>query len=403
MYCGNCGNELDDDAAFCTRCGEKAPDIAADETVVITPAAAASATDETVVIETAEPPEQPAWQPAVIQQTKQMPVTPAPAPAPAAAPAGGGPKKKRTALVIAVACLVVVALVAVGFTVFALLKKHEDTHVPTQVQFDFTYTGDQGAQPIGVPIVIQGADLDGKAVDEQLLATPSDNTIELLAGSYTISLAGNPVSNDGTVYAAQNGDSQQLEIPIPDSTSPQAPTSVSFSFEAIAPDKIPDQQVETIRTWMTSFGVNTDEVQRICNVIVEKRNAEAARIALEQEKQTALAANPRTVVGPNPSTHASGEMVRLTGTVRVGYFDTNTGPGGKGNVCYLELPDAITVTGTQYGNTSNNKIILGDNFTSYRDKVVTISASLSVRMTASIKEAACSHIWANNTQLIREF
>lgn len=391
MYCGHCGAQLEDGAHFCTKCGEKVPDIAA---------------DEAVVVETVEQPEQSTWRPAVVQQTKQMPVTPAPAPAPTSPTTSGaanGPKKKRAALIVAVVCLVIIALVAVGFTVFALLKKHEDTHIPTQVQFDFNYTGDQGAQPIGVPIVIQGTDLDSKAVDEQLLATPSDNTIELLAGSYTISLAGNPVSNDGTVYAAQNGNSQQLEIPIPDGSSQQAPISVSFSFEALASDKVSDQQLEAIRTWMTSFGVNPDEIQTICSVIVEKRNAEAARVALEQEKQAAYAANPRTVVGRSAVTNAPGETVRLTGTVRVGYFDTGIGLNGSGNVCYLELPNDITVTGTQYGNMTSNKIILGDNFTSYQDKLVTITTFLSVSITASVKEAACSHIWANDVSVVRTF
>ena len=109
------------------------------------------------------------------------------------------------------------------------------------------------------------------------------------------------------------------------------------------------------------------------------------------------------MVGRSAVTNAPGETVRLTGTVRVGYFDTGIGLNGSGNVCYLELPNDITVTGTQYGNMTSNKIILGDNFTSYQDKLVTITTFLSVSITASVKEAACSHIWANDVSVVRTF
>ena len=198
MYCGNCGNELDDGAAFCTKCGEKAPDIAADETVVITPAAAASASDETVVIETAEPPEQPAWQPAVIQQTKQMPVTPAPAPAPAAAPAAGGHKKKRTALVIAVACLVVVAII--GITAWLVIgQKMQAKRAPHPISFTIQAEG-YNDQCTKIPVSVKGVDFEGNQVDDVAFVDASGSGVELVKGEYDLSFPASPLTPDGVLY-----------------------------------------------------------------------------------------------------------------------------------------------------------------------------------------------------------
>ena len=198
MYCGNCGNELDDGAAFCTKCGEKAPDIAADETVVITPAAAASATDETVVIETAEPPEQPAWQPAVIQQTKQMPVTPAPAPAPAAAPAAGGHKKKRTALVVAVACLVVVAII--GITAWLVIgQKMQAKRAPHPISFTIQAEG-YNDQCTKIPVSVKGVDFEGNQVDDVAFVDASGSGVELVKGEYDLSFPASPLTPDGVLY-----------------------------------------------------------------------------------------------------------------------------------------------------------------------------------------------------------
>lgn len=402
MYCANCGEKLEDDARFCTACGtpvESGIEECSEEDSILESVvsgqdaqAVASSVQETAAIHR-------------MQETKEMPVVSEQAAA-VQQPAASGSQKKY-GVVIAIICIAVVALIALGIFVFFQVKAHEESHAPVSVQFSFSYSGDQSAQPIGIPFDIQGTDLDGNAVDEQFLATPDGAVTELLAGSYTVTVAGNPVSVTGVVYEVGENAEQALEIPVPNGESDEQTQSVTpdlgFSFQVVAPDKVSDQQVGAIESWMTNFGVASDEIQSISAAIVERRNAEIARAALEQEKQAALAANPRVVVGPNPVTHAPGETVRLTGTVRVGFFDSGFGDSGRGNVCYLELPSEITVTGTQYDEQHSNKIILGDDFASYQDKVVTISASLSVRVTQSIKESACSRIWAVAPQLVRVF
>ncbi|MEI3376541.1 MAG: zinc ribbon domain-containing protein [Coriobacteriales bacterium] len=423
MYCKNCKSQLDDDAIFCTECGTKVQDVPAvttDETTTIDTATPlgkhsvpandeviAITSGETVVLENAgesleskgAPEEAAAYQP---QHTKQMPVTPEQQVV-AAQPAGGT-KKKRTGLVIAIVCVAVAALVGIGIFVYTQITAHQKSHTPVPVQVSFAFPNSQDAQPIGVPLVIRGTDLDGRAVDEQVLATPGGEDVELLAGEYTMSVAGSPASAGGVVYGVEGDAEQRLEVPVPGDDAGQSEPAqpVDFGFSVVPANEVSDAQIDDIKQWMQEYGVSADEIQSIGTAIVERRNAEVARIALEQEKQAALAANP-SVIEPDgdPRTAQATRTAQLTGTVCVQYFEGMT---DSGDVVYLQLPSDVriaNVNAVDYVDTS--RIILPSSFSAYRDKVITISAPYSVRKTASIKEAQCSLVWANNPKLVREF
>lgn len=73
-------------------------------------------------------------------------------------------------------------------------------------------------------------------------------------------------------------------------------------------------------------------------------------------------------------------------------------------VYYLELPSPITVSGTQYGDTTDTKIILDGDYSSYLGKTVSFQTGLSVRVTASIASAQVSYIHLNRySELIKTF
>lgn len=316
---------------------------------------------------------------------------------PVAAPqaqAGAQKKKarnKRIAIITAIVCVVLAIAGAIGIFALTQYKDNVYRHEPTEVQFAFAYSGSAAEKPIGIPILIEGSDLDNNHVKEQVLATPESGDVSLLAGSYTISVAGNPVSANGTVYQVQGTNSQEFEVPVPNSGNAQPmKLDLNFSFEPIAADKVTDQQVEEIKNWMMVYGESSSEISQISTKIVQLRNQAVAAATLEKEKQAALASNPSTVTGDN-KLGTSAPTYTFTGTVRTKYVSGTT-PGMSGDVWYLELPNSIEVTGTQYAGVSSKNIILGKSYASYKDKVISISTRVGVESTASIPEAQVSEI-----------
>ena len=120
----------------------------------------------------------------------------------------------------------------------------------------------------------------------------------------------------------------------------------------------------------------------------------------EKNRQSALAANP-SVIRSVPDTQNS-EVVTLTGTVRRTFADYYF-MGSPYPIYYLELPAEVTVTGTQYGSISKDKLILPDGFESYVGKTVSVRTQVSIRPTASIPEAQFTMLWCFNTTFQRVF
>lgn len=454
MFCTSCGAQVDDNAAFCTSCGtplqKPADDAAANAapetepdntnpnlTTAVTDAEVfesirthaeapvfsdgvggalstpghTSAIDPNAAPVSSTFPSEPAGFAAqqAPQASQPFPTQAGTGTAVFAAAPDSNPKRsnKKTALIVAIVCIVVLLAVGIGIFVFMQMKKSEAEHVTTEVQFAFSYSGDAANEPVGVPLLVEGTDLDGNHAEQQILATSSGGTLELLAGSYTISVDGMPASSSGVVYEVQGENLRTLEIPVPseDENEPQPIIpDLNYSFTPVAADKITDQQVEDIKSWMTTYGVNPSEISSIAAAIIERRNAEIARITLEREKQTALASNPSVMTGDNKISNAP--KYDLTGTVRTKYVNGRTA-GMSGNVCYLELPRPVTVVGTQYGGAndgpSSSNIILGDSFTSYKDQVITISAQVGIRPTGGIPEAEISPIYAHYPTVVRTF
>lgn len=120
----------------------------------------------------------------------------------------------------------------------------------------------------------------------------------------------------------------------------------------------------------------------------------------EKNRQSALAANP-SVIRSVPDSQNS-EVVTLTGTVRRTFADYYF-MGSPYPIYYLELPAEVTVTGTQYGSISKDKLILPDGYESYVGKTVSVRTQASIRPTASIPEAQFTMLWCFNTAFQRVF
>lgn len=169
MYCGNCGNKLDDDAAFCPTCGKKAPNIATNEI-------------------------------ADVQQAQQMPVTPTSVPMSTAAPAASASKKKRTALIIAIVCVIVIAII--GIAAWLIIdQKMQAKRVPHPISFTIQAEG-YNDQCTKIPVSVKGVDFEGNQVDDVAFVDASGNGVELVKGEYDLSFPASPLTPDGVLYNA---------------------------------------------------------------------------------------------------------------------------------------------------------------------------------------------------------
>lgn len=378
MFCTNCGSKNNDDAAFCANCGTSMQDTSG---LGVFTASESNPVNQVPLCN------EPAYDYSMPSKQKKS-------------------LSKNKILIIVSICIVILVAAAIGFFAYLQAKKSEAEHATTQVQFAFSYSGDTTNEPVGIPLLIEGTDLDGSHTKEQLLATPTGGTLELLAGSYTISVDGMPVSNNGVVYEVEGESIQSLDIPVP-SGDKEAPKAIipdlNYSFAPVAIDKVTDQQIEGIRDWMNAYGVDTSEINSIISAVTDRRDTEVARIKLEKEKKEALASNPSSVYGTNLNQNAP--AAQLTGTVCVKYFAVSNFdmPDARGDVCYLQLPKSVKLLGTQYDGMAASRVILPESLSSYKGQVVTISSHFSGRATASIKEAPCSPIWAYDAIIVRTF
>ncbi|MEI3376544.1 MAG: zinc ribbon domain-containing protein [Coriobacteriales bacterium] len=169
MYCGKCGSELDDDAAFCPECGAKT-----------------ARTDTTAVEAT------PASVPA-------QPNTTAPA------ANAGDPKKKRTGLIIAIAAAVVVVIAIVGIAIWFVNDQNmQAKRTPHPVSFTIQAQS-YDDQCTKIPVSIKGSDFEGKQVDDVAFIDASGSGIELVKGEYELSFPASPLTPDGVLYTTPPG------------------------------------------------------------------------------------------------------------------------------------------------------------------------------------------------------
>lgn len=429
MFCTSCGAQVSDDASFCTNCGaplQKATNPEA-ENALSQPTEPESVPESTMsqsdspyhttaisdveVFESirahAESPSfaaganaaqnAPGYTSAIDPNSvATAPVTAAPvavATAPFAPAAKPKSSTRKIVIIVIVVCLVVALAAGIGFFAYTQHKADEEAHLTTEVQFAFSYSGDSANEPIGVPLLVEGTDLDGNHAEQQILATSNGGTLDFLAGSYTVSVAGQPASSGGVVYEVQGEATRSLEIPVP-SENDDAPSVIipdlNYSFIPVAADKVTDQQVSAIKEWMTTYGVDPNEIQQVATAIINRRTSviEAAR---QQEIQTALNANPDYI--------GIGQTSRLTGTVCV---DSFTGRYGSGTVCYLQLPKDLRVPVHDEMSVTSNRVRLTGSFSSYQGQVITITATYTAS-TEKTYLSACSPIAANDPSVIRVF
>lgn len=204
--------------------------------------------------------------------------------------ASGEKKANKKTLIIAIVSVVAMALIVCG--VFLFVKNKQD-HTATPILFSFEAANYDPETGSGIPVYIEGTDLDGVAVSELVLVDEGNTDVELLRGEYDISVVGSPVNADGGIYTTTE-DVMHLvinenEITVNDEViSKNEDGAIALpviKLTAVKAKDVTDKQISAIKTWMIDIGFSGELVTKFEDLITEKREA-----GIKQAEEEALAA-----------------------------------------------------------------------------------------------------------------
>lgn len=202
----------------------------------------------------------------------------------------GEKKANKKPLIIAIVSVIVVALIVCGVFLFA---KNKQDHAATPILFSFEAANYDPETGSGIPVYIEGMDLDGIAVSKLVLVDEGNTDVELLRGEYDILVAGSPVNAEGEIYTTSE-DAMHLvinenEITVNDEVISKNENGAIalpvIKLTAVKAKDVTDKQISAIKTWMIDVGFSGELVTKFEDLVVEKREA-----GIKQAEEEALAA-----------------------------------------------------------------------------------------------------------------
>lgn len=276
------------------------------------------------------------------------------------------PKKNNTLLIVAISLFAVAVGVLIG-TFFFLHYEDESLHRPVPLLLSIEAADYDPQTASGLPVAIEGTDLDGKRVSELRLFDQDSTTFELLQGEYVITVVGSPVNAQGVVYeipttpidlsiqenriyinGVENGSVQE------DMPSIQLPT---IMLSPIKSETITNDQIDAVRAWMSRFGLSESRINEFVQAINTNKQAALDRIAAEKlEAWRTKLTGEFCGIGQNSS---SADYITLTVDgdkliVRGGLSRTSGSGGAAGRLSGNEWHFLLT-SKTTYGYYAENR------------------------------------------------
>lgn len=155
------------------------------------------------------------------------------------------PPKRRNLMVAGV---VAVALVAGGAGYVAWNGYQQEqaaaaaasAHTMMSVQIGVHAAGLDCSTGSKIPVQVSGQDSDGSSVSETLYVDEHGRGIKLLPGDYTLSIAGSPIAEDGTIYTVPTTKAQVTIKSDGQDLSAQA----TFKLKVPSADTVTDDQID---------------------------------------------------------------------------------------------------------------------------------------------------------------
>lgn len=269
MFCVKCGKEMSDDALFCAKCGAAAKPPK--------PAVAAETQEEPVQSEVVAAPEpEPEPGPETELEPKPEPdskLESAPKPEADSEPE---PQKKRRRSRIAVIVAACVVVAAIGIGAWWMLL-YQPAHTGHKIAIKGDVPGfDENATAI--PVEISGTDASGQGVDEVRFVEPGDLSIELLPGSYQVTVAAGYATGDGRIVDAAS-DSKQVDVST--KADSEQNLAISAGFRQLDDDEA-DGAIERIERYAAQNPNDNGKAGQLC--AIAKQHGAYVKTAKENAK-----------------------------------------------------------------------------------------------------------------------
>ena len=204
------------------------------------------------------------------------------------------PPKRRNLMVAGV---VAVALVAggAGYAAWNGYQQEQATavaasaHTMMSVQIGVHAAGLDCSTGSKIPVQVSGQDSDGSSVSETLYVDEHGRGIKLLPGDYTLSIAGSPIAEDGTIYTVPTTKAQVTVKSDGQDLSAQA----TFKLKVPSADTVTDDQIDAAAKYAEEGGASSAAAAKILQQAAITRRDAAVNAVSASEAQSARDADAR--------------------------------------------------------------------------------------------------------------
>lgn len=189
----------------------------------------------------------------------------------------------RTSVII-----VAVAVIGALCGIYAFKNDVVLAHAAVDVSFSIEAENYNPETDTPVALHIEGRDLDGNNVSQDVCATPKDNVHPYLRGSYTVKAIASPILDDGTMFYVP-GD--EITFTIGSDNKPSQEPMVKFS-QKLDPASVTDEEIEASIAMARDCGMSEDRLKELKEA-AEKKRSEAIEKKKEEERKAKEAEEAR--------------------------------------------------------------------------------------------------------------
>ena len=204
------------------------------------------------------------------------------------------PPKRRNLMVAGVVAFALVAGGA-GYAAWNGYQQEQaaavaaSAHTMMSVQIGVHAAGLDCSTGSKIPVQVSGQDSDGSSVSETLYVDEHGRGIKLLPGDYTLSIAGSPIAEDGTIYTVPTTKAQVTIKSDGQDLSAQA----TFKLKVPSADTVTDDQIDTAAKYAEEGGVNSAAVAKVLQQAAAARRDAATNAVSSRKAQAARDADAR--------------------------------------------------------------------------------------------------------------
>ena len=196
-----------------------------------------------------------------------------------------------------VAGVVAVALVAGGAGYVAWNGYQQEqaaaaaasAHTMMSVQIGVHAAGLDCSTGSKIPVQVSGQDSDGSSVSETLYVDEHGRGIKLLPGDYTLSIAGSPIAEDGTIYTVPTTKAQVTIKSDGQDLSAQA----TFKLKVPSAETVTDDQIDAAAKYAEEGGASSAAAAKILQQAAITRRDAAANAVSASKAQASRDADAR--------------------------------------------------------------------------------------------------------------